>query len=60
MREVSQQQLNEIDRYLSKTSEPFDDWEWDGEILIIFKDCKPIEFYSFLDLCQMIPNFKQL
>ena len=52
-----QKQLDLISRFLHFTTEPFDDWYWDGiELLIVLKR-KIIERYSFEDLKSIIEDF---
>lgn len=47
-----------ISRFLHTTTEPFDNWEWDGEELLIILNNKIIERYSFNDLITIIKDFK--
>lgn len=47
-----QRELDEIASWLRDTTEEYDDWDWDGEVLIIFLNGKPIERYSKLDLIE--------
>lgn len=53
-----QRQLDLIARFLHFTTEPFDDWDWDGKELIIILNNKIIERYTFRDLKEIITNFK--
>ncbi len=57
---IRQAQLDAIDRYLHYITESFDDWDWDGEELLIFLENEIIERYSFECLIEMIPNFENL
>lgn len=54
-----QKQLDLIARFLHYTTEPFDDWDWDGNELLIFLNNKIIERYSLVDLKSIIQGFKQ-
>lgn len=38
--------LDRIQFWLARTTEPFDDWEYDGNELVIFINNKPIEVYD--------------
>lgn len=49
-----QEQLDLIDSYLRKTTEPYDDWDWDGESLIVLLDGQVIEEYSYDELKEFI------
>ena len=53
-----QEQLDSIERFLHYTTEPFDDWEWDGEELSIWLSDERIERYSFADVKGFIKGFK--
>lgn len=57
---LSEKQFNTIDYYFRKTSEPYDDWDWDGKELTIWYDGQVIERYSYQDLSKIIKNFKNL
>lgn len=46
--------LNAISRFLHTTTEPFDDWFWDGKELQIVLNNKTIEKYSCADLKELI------
>jgi hypothetical protein len=48
--------LDAIQFWLADTTEPYDDWDWDGEFLTIFVSDKEIEKYSFEDLQSVIPS----
>ncbi len=50
-------QSNLIYHYLKMTTEPFDNWEWDGENLVIFLEDEMIEQYNLEDLTAMIEGF---
>ena len=50
-------QSNLIYHYLKMTTEPFDNWEWDGENLVIFLEDEIIEQYNVEDLTDMIEGF---
>lgn len=51
-------QLDLISRFLHYTTEPFDNWDWDENELLIFLNNKIIERYSFYDLKSIIKGFK--
>lgn len=53
-----QEQSDLIDRFLHLTSEPFDDWLWDGKELSIILKEETIEKYYFDDLKPLIHEFK--
>jgi len=46
-----------IERWLHGTTEPFDDWEWDGRELTLFLHNQPIEKYARKTLVEAIPGF---
>jgi hypothetical protein len=54
----SQIQCDLISRFLHTTTEPFDNWDWDGNELLIFLRNKIIERYSLNDLKSIIKNFE--
>lgn len=56
-RGVKQKQLNQIDRFLHTTTEPFDNWFWDGRKLEIVMKDRVIEEYQFTDLKEIIEDF---
>jgi len=47
-----------ISRFLHYTTEPFDDWDWDGEELIIILKNEIIERYTYNDLKEFIQDFQ--
>lgn len=49
-----QQQFCLIERFLHTTTEPFDDWDWDGSELVIFMEKQPIERYFYNDLKEIL------
>jgi hypothetical protein len=49
-----QKQLDLIDRFLHSTTEPYDDWFWDGEELQIIDNNVTIERYNKNDLKEII------
>ena len=55
--EKIQVRADKIRKFLSRTTEPFDDWEYDGEVLIIIIHNKTIEKYSNSDLTKIIIDF---
>ncbi len=60
MKDVTENQINAIERYLHFTTEPLNDWDWNGEELLIFLNNKIIEKYIYDNLCEMIPDFEKL
>jgi hypothetical protein len=52
-----QRQADRIQYYLSRTTEPYDDWDWDGDELVVWLDNEPIERYQRADLSQIIKGF---
>ncbi len=46
-----------IERWLHGSSEPFDDWDWDGRELTLFLHNEPIEKYTRETLAEAIPGF---
>ena len=53
-----QNQSDLISRFLHYTTEPFDDWDWDGEELIIILGNEVIERYNYHDLKEVIKGFQ--
>ena len=49
-----QTRLDKIRKFLSETTEPFDDWFYDGKELGIYLDGELIELYSNKDLKELI------
>ena len=49
-----QEKLDRIRKFLSETTEPFDDWDYDGKELKIFLNDELIEEYSKRDLKEII------
>lgn len=54
-----QRQSEIIEAWLADTTEEFDDWDWDGEELLIFLNGDVIERYPYEDLLQIIPELAQ-
>lgn len=52
-----QNRIDHIRKWLSLTSEPFDDWEYDGEELTLILDDKVIERYTVDTLKEFIEGF---
>lgn len=52
-----QEKLDKLKFWLSKTTEEFDDWDYDGEELIIFLRDEAIEKYKESDLKEFIEGF---
>lgn len=52
--------LDAIQLWLADTTEPYDDWDWDGEFLTIFVDDEEMEKYSLEDLQSIIPSLQNL
>jgi hypothetical protein len=48
-----------IERWLHGSSEPFDDWDWDGRELTLFLHNEPIEKYTRETLAQTLQGFSQ-
>ncbi len=46
-----------IHGWLKDTTEPFDDWDWNGRELTLFLDNDPIEKYTRETLAEAIPGF---
>lgn len=53
-----QKRLDAIQFWLSRTTESFDDWEYDGKELVIFLNGKAIERYPNKDMKKFIEGFK--
>lgn len=51
-----QRKLDLIQYWLADTTEPFDDWDYDGEELVIFFNEEVIERYNNLDIEEIIIN----
>jgi len=45
-----QKELNKVERFVKKSTEHYDDWDWDGEKLVIIIDDEVAETYSKADL----------
>ncbi len=50
-------EYNLIERYFHLTTEPYDDFYWDGETLLVFFNNKIIERYTKKDLKEIIEGF---
>lgn len=50
------EQAELISRFLHCTTEPFDDWSWNGVCLEIYLKEKIIEQYLYKDLKKIIPE----
>jgi hypothetical protein len=48
-----EEQVNLISRFLHFTTEPFDDWDWDGQDLRILSN-DIIEKYTYEDLKEIV------
>ena len=55
---ITQLQLDLIIRFLHYTTEAFDDWDWDGQMLTIWLNNEPIERYLLADVREFIRGFK--
>lgn len=53
-----QTQCDLISRFLHTTTEPLNNWDWDGNELLIFLDNKIIERYTFYDIKSVIKDFE--
>jgi len=51
-----EEQTELISRFLHYTTEPFDEWNWDGQFLEIYLNDKMIEHYAYEDLKSIIPK----
>lgn len=58
--DINESQANAIDRFFHTTTEPFDDWEWEGNDLLVILDEEIIERYSYEDVIELIPEFEKL
>ncbi|GEM_PF-872623 len=56
--EELQRQLDLIQMWLASTTEPYDDWDWDGANLTVFIQDDVVERYSYDDLKGVIKNFE--
>jgi hypothetical protein len=52
-----EQEVRLIETWLKDTTEPFDDWDWDGRELTIFLNNEPTEKYTRSTLADAIPGF---
>lgn len=53
-----QEQYDKIVRFFRVTTEPYDDLEWNGEVLEVVQDNITIERYTCQDLCEVIPDWR--
>lgn len=53
-----QKKLDLIRKWLSETTEPFDDWDYNGKDLIILFEEKILEKYTKKELTLFIKGFK--
>lgn len=49
-----QELLDKISLWLSRTTEYFDDWDWDGNELVLFLNEETIERYSYRDVIEFL------
>jgi hypothetical protein len=54
---INEKRFYLISRWLHTTTEPFDNWEWDGEELHIYLDDIEIETYDLETLIKVIEGF---
>lgn len=54
---VEQRKLDLVQKWLAETTEPFDDWDYDGEELIILFEGKIIERYTNVEMINFIKDF---
>ena len=54
-----QDKLDKIQFFLARTTEPFDDWDYDGDLLKIFFGSELIECYKRSDLEKVIQKFNK-
>lgn len=52
-----EQEFHLIERWLHGTTEPFDDWDWNGRELTLFLHHEPTETYTRETLASAIPTF---
>lgn len=52
-----QRQYDLIWFYFRTTTEPYDELDWDGEVLLVLLNNKIIEKYSYEDLKEIIEGF---
>jgi len=52
-----EQECHLIERWLHGTTEPFDDWDWDGHELTLFLHYQPFEKYTRKTLAALISGF---
>lgn len=50
----NQEILNKISFWLARTTEYFDEWNWDGRELLIYLKGKVIERYSYRDVIEFL------
>lgn len=55
--EEQQRQLDEVYRWVSRTTEPYIDWDWNGESLLMIVGKDKYELYSYETLCKVIDGF---
>jgi len=55
--EEQQRQLDAVYRWISRTTEPYIDWDWDGEDLLVIVGKGKYEHYSYEVLCEVIDEF---
>jgi len=48
-----------IQSFFKRTTEPFDDLQWDGVQLLVFLRGRIIEIYAYRDLCEFIDGFAE-
>ncbi len=53
-----QTQSDKISRFLYYTTEPYDDWDWDGDELVIILNNEIIERYNYNDIKEVIIDFQ--
>ena len=51
------EEVHLIDRWLHASTEPFDDWDWDGTVLTLLLRNEPIEKYTRESLATIIQGF---
>ena len=54
MKELTEREFIMIERFFHYTTEPFDDWYWDGTELTVWLKEKVIERYSYSDVKEFI------
>lgn len=54
--DVLQHQIHKISHWIDRTTEPFEDWDWDGNELTIYFNNECVEKYTLDDLREVIDD----